>query len=123
MRNCLTAMHVCLALSASYQALCEFIDNSIQATLRNNEKDLKRTINLHFFLKEVCFPNKRMLFPRETHLYVEGLFSSFPCQTPSLVTVHFPMGASHIINPFTSKLKKYTLNLLKRNISEVVIMF
>ena len=39
--------------AASYQAFCEFIDNSIQATSINNTKDMERTIDVHIFLKDV----------------------------------------------------------------------
>lgn len=38
--------------SASYQAFCEFIDNSIQATSINNTKDMDRIIDVHIFLKD-----------------------------------------------------------------------
>lgn len=38
--------------SASYQAFCEFIDNSIQATSTNNCKDMERTVDIHIFLKD-----------------------------------------------------------------------
>ncbi|XP_078348913.1 structural maintenance of chromosomes flexible hinge domain-containing protein 1-like [Oculina patagonica] len=38
--------------SASYQAFCEFIDNSIQATSTNNCKDMERTIDIHIFLRD-----------------------------------------------------------------------
>ena len=40
-------------LAASYQAFCEFIDNSIQATSINNTKDMDRIIDVHIFLKDV----------------------------------------------------------------------
>lgn len=38
--------------SASYQAFCEFIDNSIQATSRNNCSDMDRTVDIHIFLRD-----------------------------------------------------------------------
>ncbi|XP_073245527.1 structural maintenance of chromosomes flexible hinge domain-containing protein 1-like [Porites lutea] len=38
--------------SASYQAFCEFIDNSIQATSINNTKDTERIIDVHIFLRD-----------------------------------------------------------------------
>lgn len=46
--------------AASYQAFCEFIDNSIQATSVNNTKDMERVIDVHIFLKDVSDINSSL---------------------------------------------------------------
>ncbi|XP_032236995.2 structural maintenance of chromosomes flexible hinge domain-containing protein 1-like isoform X1 [Nematostella vectensis] len=50
---------------SSYQAFCEFIDNSIQATNNNHERDLERNIKLQIHSKDrvaVVFDNGQGMF-------------------------------------------------------------
>jgi len=46
-------LDIFVLFTASYQAFCEFIDNSIQATSINNTKDTERIIDVHIFLRDV----------------------------------------------------------------------
>ena len=59
-------------VAAPYQAFCEFVDNSIQATGNNSAKGLERKIQLHIFPKEVgCFFSITYLF---IYIYIYSYF-------------------------------------------------